>query len=380
MEANTDHKLQVSKSRIYEIAIVATMSSGKSTLINALIGKTLLPSRNQACTNCITSVLDNDHAESATVHVLRANGSHKRLADCDAQTISDMLHDEGEVSDMLIECDIRGIRNIKKSVLVVDTPGVNNADDMQHAEITHAYLQSVESGSIVYLLNAAAIGTSDDAAFLSKVRQIMQDKPGLQIVFVLNKADLFDTEEEPLDTVMHNCVQYLRANGFDDPTILPVSSSAALLFKRVIGGDSLPRSDRNDFLRYYELFRSQDLRLSAFARRTGDEDRAQTREIGGRMFLLRDLYSALENTGCPLLEDVWQNQMTNHLRSRAPRVRGTAQKEKAKQSEGQADPAAEPTKNEDAKLAEEQAVLAANLVSHLNSRKSLLQMWGIKIG
>lgn len=321
MEANTDHKLQVSKNRIYEIAIVATMSSGKSTLINALIGKTLLPSRNQACTNCITSVLDNDRAEEMTVHVLRADGSHKRLTDCDAKTIADMLHSGGDFCDMLIECDIRGIRNIKKSVLVVDTPGVNNASDAQHAEITYAYLRSIEGGSIVYVLNAAAIGTSDDAAFLSDVRQILRDKPGLQIVFVLNKADLFDTEEEPLDTVMHNCVQYLKTIGFDDPTILPVSSSAALLFKKVIANDHLRRDERSRFLMYYNMFRSDDRRrLSAFAQRAQDGDRSKTLEIDDRTFILRDLYSALENTGFPLLESVLETQMTEHLHSRAPRV------------------------------------------------------------
>ena len=45
---------------IFPINVVATMSSGKSTLINALLGKKLMPSKNEACTATITEILDND--------------------------------------------------------------------------------------------------------------------------------------------------------------------------------------------------------------------------------------------------------------------------------------------------------------------------------
>ena len=41
-----------------KIVVVATMSSGKSTLINALLSKKLLPSSNEACTATITKVIN----------------------------------------------------------------------------------------------------------------------------------------------------------------------------------------------------------------------------------------------------------------------------------------------------------------------------------
>lgn len=42
---------------IFPINVIATMSSGKSTLINALLGKKLMPSKNEACTATIKAML-----------------------------------------------------------------------------------------------------------------------------------------------------------------------------------------------------------------------------------------------------------------------------------------------------------------------------------
>nr|WP_314741317.1 dynamin family protein [uncultured Haemophilus sp.] len=45
---------------IFEVIVVATMSAGKSTVINALIGQELLHSANEATTATITRIHDKD--------------------------------------------------------------------------------------------------------------------------------------------------------------------------------------------------------------------------------------------------------------------------------------------------------------------------------
>ena len=52
---------------VFPINVIATMSSGKSTLINALLRKKLMPSENQACTATITEILDNDQEKFVAV-------------------------------------------------------------------------------------------------------------------------------------------------------------------------------------------------------------------------------------------------------------------------------------------------------------------------
>ncbi len=46
--------------RDFDVYVVATMSSGKSTLINAMLGHDLLPAANEATTATIARITDND--------------------------------------------------------------------------------------------------------------------------------------------------------------------------------------------------------------------------------------------------------------------------------------------------------------------------------
>lgn len=46
--------------KTYSVAVVATMSAGKSTLLNAMIGHRLLPARNEACTASVCRIEDRD--------------------------------------------------------------------------------------------------------------------------------------------------------------------------------------------------------------------------------------------------------------------------------------------------------------------------------
>lgn len=54
--------------KVYPTLVVSTMSSGKSTLINAIVGSELLPSMNRACTARAVAILDNDMKSNFEVH------------------------------------------------------------------------------------------------------------------------------------------------------------------------------------------------------------------------------------------------------------------------------------------------------------------------
>ena len=54
--------VSVNTDRMYPMLVMATMSSGKSTLINALLGEHILPNKNEACTSKIYSIVDDDTA------------------------------------------------------------------------------------------------------------------------------------------------------------------------------------------------------------------------------------------------------------------------------------------------------------------------------
>lgn len=65
IEQNQDvrEKFQAAFNRDFDVYVVATMSSGKSTLINALVGCSMLPALNEATTATIARITDDDQAK-----------------------------------------------------------------------------------------------------------------------------------------------------------------------------------------------------------------------------------------------------------------------------------------------------------------------------
>lgn len=68
-------KFDIDDNNIFKVCVVATMSSGKSTFINSIIGEEIMPEKNEACTARTMSVLDNDSAITKKAHIIRKNGT-----------------------------------------------------------------------------------------------------------------------------------------------------------------------------------------------------------------------------------------------------------------------------------------------------------------
>ena len=58
----------------FEIAVIATMSSGKSTLINAILGQELMPSKNEACTAKVSRIINNPNITNYSAIAYDKNG------------------------------------------------------------------------------------------------------------------------------------------------------------------------------------------------------------------------------------------------------------------------------------------------------------------
>ncbi|MCI9004920.1 MAG: hypothetical protein HFH39_06715 [Lachnospiraceae bacterium] len=102
------------------------MSSGKSTLINALLGKRLMPSKNEACTATITEILDNDRKQFTAV-VYDENGEVLReIPDLTYEVMSE-LNEDTDVYKIEAEGDIPFLDARSTALMLVDTPGSNNA-------------------------------------------------------------------------------------------------------------------------------------------------------------------------------------------------------------------------------------------------------------
>ena len=58
--AEVTNAFENAKNSDFEVCVIATMSAGKSTLINSMLQTKLMPSKQEACTAVITRIKDND--------------------------------------------------------------------------------------------------------------------------------------------------------------------------------------------------------------------------------------------------------------------------------------------------------------------------------
>ena len=298
------------KKRIFPVVVAATMSSGKSTLINALLGNDILPSKNEACTAKVYSILDDDSAEKTKLFIRNKNGE-AFLADENISKELSKANLDSDVSSIFIVGQVKGVTNTEKSLLIIDTPGPNNSMDKSHENITKSVLSQINGGMIVYVINATAIGSDDDFNFLSYLKDIIDDKPDLKTVFVINKTDCIDYEKESIQDVVIHVKRYIENIGFNNPDILPVSALAANVMKKAMQGEGLTRKETAIFLSAYEIYKQRSLDLSSFSVIGGTEYYNEYITVQNVKYKKSDINAAIENTGIVLLENFIQKEQIN---------------------------------------------------------------------
>ena len=225
--------------RDFDVYVAATMSAGKSTFINAMLGYELLPNANRATTATIAQITDNDAMPHGKFIGERYN-KEGELANPQQEITLTTLQEWNKLEDtklIKLEGNIKGVTEREDVRLVIsDTPGPNNSQARSHWETTQAYIQDSQRNPLIfYILNATQLGISDDKNVLSMIADIMK-KGGKQskdrFIFLLNKADEVDFYKEPIEEVLQNARTYLQNNGIEEPLVYPVSAFSALLYRR----------------------------------------------------------------------------------------------------------------------------------------------------
>ena len=234
---------------IFPVNVIATMSSGKSTLINALLGRNLMPSKNEACTATITEILDMD-APSFSAVVYGEDGVILQEVPQLTYEIMNELNDDANVYRISAEGDIPFLDSKSTALMLVDTPGPNNAQNQAHKNTTYRAINNDSNNLILYVLNGTQLSTNDDAALLHYVAEQIK-KGGKQVrdrfLFVINKMDDFNPETESIEKAVLSAKRYLASFDIEDPQIFPCSAFAALQLKTELADidiDNLTRSEK----------------------------------------------------------------------------------------------------------------------------------------
>ena len=266
-EQSTIHQdFEAALNKDFDVYVAATMSAGKSTLINAMLGTDLLPAANEATTATIAQITDNDSMTVGNFNGRRFNKDGIEVDGLQKVSLETLKEWNAKPDTKLIQLEgnIIGIKERENVRLVItDTPGPNNSQDPEHARTTMEHIQdSKRNPLILYILNATQLGTYDDQRVLGEIAQIMK-QGGKQskdrFIFVVNKMDSFDPEQgENVEAALGRVIEYLKNNGIENPLVYPVSANLTrLLRKRTEKPDELTRKERGDLGGMEDLFNEE---------------------------------------------------------------------------------------------------------------------------
>lgn len=272
------------------ITFTATMSAGKSTVINSIIGRELSYAKKSACTSTIMSV-----------HTAPIKNDFFNII-CDNQV--KIMQNDNEIREftkgLQRPCDICGnfLSDLSKEKFTfIDTPGVNSSQNPEHKNITRNELVGGNTDILVYVIPVENYGSYDDFEHLTYIKNNVEYK---NIIFVVNMMDLCDIEDDSVYDILTNIKEHLENIGFENPQICPISAKAGLTIKQALYGVEQSYNDKEECKRYIKIFQKEELALGKLYDEIYIND-----EINNISWLNLDkntIWNAFVNTGLPGLE------------------------------------------------------------------------------
>lgn len=229
---------QHAKSSDFEVCVVATMSAGKSTLINSMLGTKLMPSKQEACTAIITRIKDTEGNDTWQAEVYSKDNrlieTHENLT----YATMERLNSDENVSVIKTSGNIPFVSAEDVSLVLIDTPGPNNSRDPEHKKVQSKFLNKSSKSLVLYIMDGT-FGSDDDNALLQRVADSMkvggkQSKD--RFIFVVNKMD--DRRKEDGDTTqtLDRIRAYLKGHGITNPNLFPAAALPALNIRLIQSG------------------------------------------------------------------------------------------------------------------------------------------------
>jgi len=215
---------------VLPINVIARIGSGKSTLINALIRKNLLPYQSYCLNSPIITIIDNKKPFYSAVVYDENDKIIQEIPEIDREIMSQLNFNE-KVRKICVKGDIPVLDSRSTSLMLVDTPFAYYALNRDHMNIIYRAINNDSQNLILYVLNAGCLFNNDDSCLLSYISEQMQ-RCGKwardHLLFVITKMDVLNPETDEIGKVIQAVKDYLARFGIDEPLIFPCSAYTAL--------------------------------------------------------------------------------------------------------------------------------------------------------
>lgn len=210
----------------FRIAVVGEFSSGKSTFVNALIGKDVLTHGARETTATITEIENNPDKYSAnSFDVYFENGSVEKGINLNKEKIIEYTtthSKEYKVVEKINKVVIKShILDTNIPMVFVDTPGLNGVAD-HHRERTYEQIQRAHA--CIYLIPMRGLSDTD-IQFTKEISKYQEN-----IIFVQNFIDQLEEEGESVEAKLAEQRSLLESKGnLKKIRLVAVSARNALL-------------------------------------------------------------------------------------------------------------------------------------------------------
>lgn len=210
-----ENNLSFRQQKLKRVLVVATMSAGKSTLINAMIGEKVNRVKATVCTNTMRRIFNAQNQYGATVK----NG--KTLS----YTENALEMQSEDVNTLAI--GFMSSRLANRRICFIDTPGVNYSGDVSHGQITRKLIQGNRYDLLLFVSNAQQFLIDDEVEVVKFVLQKCKKK----MIFVLNQCDMFSPKDDSIKETMTIFEDMVKKEVRKKIPIVPISGFGAYILR-----------------------------------------------------------------------------------------------------------------------------------------------------
>lgn len=232
------------------ILVSANMSAGKSTLINSLIGKEILPVSQECCTRNLVYVYEKAVGDGRITVVnkeVNFNANKKDLQDLSWDSTNSVF------------CSIPEHVDLPYRWCFIDTPGVNDADTRSHRDRTREAVLNEKYDKLLYIFHQP--GSTEETEHL---KWIINNVDSQKILFILNKVDNYNAPEDSVAESIQLIKADLKKLGVVKPVIFPVSAYFGLLLKKKQNNQSLTKIEQYKYSFLSKKFIEEEYDLSQY--------------------------------------------------------------------------------------------------------------------
>ena len=213
----------------FNLAVVGQFKRGKSTLMNAVIGRDLLPTGILPLTSVITALC---YGPRASVWLRRRDSSFEQEISTDQ--LADYVTERGNPANEkgLVEARVElPLPFLRRGLYFIDTPGVGSAS-RENTQTAYRFLPNADA--VIFVTSVDSPLGEDEQRFLKEIGHQVSS-----LMVVVNKLDLVEGDERAA-VIAYIADRVAETVGSDHVPLFPISARAALEAK-LRGDDAAER-------------------------------------------------------------------------------------------------------------------------------------------